>query len=180
MIASLEDAWKWYSSVKELTLAMSALGRKHWDTLPWTGALGQDQRLRQLEASEILDGVKAVLEDLDDLCVLLLFSVFEATVRKRALEEVHAELPSLRHPALLQAVRTLIEALEHGSFFRVTEAYKALDPDLCEEVNQVRKYRNWVAHGRRGEPQNAVDPRTAYSRLKRFLDQVGAEPTGIP
>jgi hypothetical protein len=62
--------------------------------------------------------------------------------------------------------------MTHGSFYKVTEAYKALDPDLIEQVNQVRKYRNWVAHGRRGEPQNAVDPKTAYARLNRFLDRL--------
>ena len=70
-------------------------------------------------------------------------------------------------------MRALNEALEHGSFYKVTEAYKSLDPDLSEQVNKVRKYRNWVAHGRRGEPQNAVDPKTAYDRLKRFLDRLG-------
>jgi hypothetical protein len=172
MISSLEDAWKWYASVKELTLAMFAMGKKHWDTLPWDGPLGQDERLRHVQAPEILDWGKVILSDLDDLCVLLLFSVFEATVRERALADVAAELPPLRHPALQHAVRTLNEALEHGSFYKVTEAYKALDPDLIEQVNQVRKYRNWVAHGRRGEPQNVVDPKTAYGRLKRFLDRL--------
>jgi hypothetical protein len=178
MISSLEDAWRWYTSVNELTLAMSAVGKKHWDTLPWDGPLGRDERLRQIEAPEILDQVKVVQSDLDNLCVLLLFSVFEATVRERALADVAAELPTLRHPALQHAVRTLNEALEHGSFSKVTEAYKALDPDLIEQVNQVRKYRNWVAHGRRGDPQNAVDPKTAYARLKRFLDRlVGVTPS---
>ena len=176
MISSLEDAWTWYTSVKEVTLAMLAMGKKHWNALPWDGDLGKDDRLRHIEAPEILDWAKVVLGDLDDLCVLLLFSVFEATVRERALADVAAELPSVRHPALLHAVRTLNEALEHGSFYKVTEAYKALDPDLIEQVNQVRKYRNWVAHGRRGDPENAVDPDTAYARLRRFLDRLAEWP----
>jgi hypothetical protein len=154
---------------------MSAMG-KHWNTLPWGGDLGQVDRLRHLEAPEVLDWANVILADLDDLCVLLLFSVFEATVRERALADVAAELPTLHHPALQHAVRPLNEALEHGSFYKVTEAYKALDPDLVEQVNQVRKYRNWVAHGRRGEPQNAVDPRTAYARLGRFLDRLADAP----
>ncbi len=175
MISSLDDAWKWYESAKELTLAMVAMGKKHWNSLPWDGALGQDARLRHIAAPEILDWARVILNDLDDLCVLLLFSVFEATVRERALADVAAELPTLRHPALQHAVRTLNEALEHGSFYKVTEAYKALDPDLIEQVNQVRKYRNWVAHGRRGEPQNAVDPRTAYYRLQQFLNRLARE-----
>ncbi len=177
MISSLDDAWEWYSSVREVSLAMLAMGRKHWDTLPWDGPLGQDERLRLIQAADVQDWAKVVLADLDDLGVLLLFSVFEAAVRERALAAVAAELPTLRHPALQHAVRTLNEALEHGSFYKVTEAYKSLDPDLVEQVNQVRKYRNWVAHGRRGEPENAVDPRTAYARLKRFLARLnGVQP----
>jgi len=176
MISSLEDAWAWYTSVKESTLAMLALGKKHWDSLPWDGDLGRDDRLRDIQAPEILNWAKVILSDLDDLCVLLLFSVFEAIVRERALADVAAELPALRHPALQHAVRMLNESLEHGSFYKVTEAYKSLDPDLIEQVNQVRKYRNWVAHGRRGEPQNAVDPNTAYARLQRFLDRLDDMP----
>jgi hypothetical protein len=31
MISSLEDARKWYANVKEMTLAMFAMGKKHWD-----------------------------------------------------------------------------------------------------------------------------------------------------
>jgi len=46
-----------------------------------------------------------------------------------------------------------------------------------EEVNQVRRYRNWVAHGRRDGPPAAVDPRTAYDRLQRFLDRMSAAAT---
>src|SRR5262249_3280628 len=148
----------------------------HWNNLPWDGDLGRDNRLRDIEASEILSWVDAVHRDLDDLCVLLLFSVFEAIVRERALADVAAELPSAQHPALQYAISTLNEALEHGSFYKVTEAYKRLNPDLVEQVNQVRKYRNRVAHGRRGAPQNDVDPRIAYDRLQRFLDRLNELP----
>ncbi len=48
MIASLADAWRWYESVRQLTLAMGQLGKKHWTNLPWDGDLGRDNRLRHL------------------------------------------------------------------------------------------------------------------------------------
>ncbi len=115
-----------------------------------------------------------VLGDLDDLCVLLLFSVFEATVRERVLADVVDELPIVRHPALVQAIATLKDSIGQGSFYRVLDPYKDLDVDLVEQVNQVRRYRNWVAHGRRGEPPESVTPNNAYLRLKRFLDQLEA------
>jgi len=40
-------------------------------------------------------------------------------------------------------------------------------------MNQVRRYRNWVAHGRRTAKPAAVDPETAFRRLKEFLDVLG-------
>jgi hypothetical protein len=65
------------------------------------------------------------------------------------------------------------EAIEQGSFFKVLEPFKPdIGTDLVQQVHQVRKYRNWVAHGRRGLPENAVDPRTACDRLQRFLDHL--------
>ncbi len=46
------------------------------------------------------------------------------------------------------ALKELHEALRHGSFAKVLEAYKVRNPDLVEEVSQVRRYRNWVTHRR--------------------------------
>jgi hypothetical protein len=177
MIASLEDAWRWYESARSLTRAMQRLGKKHWDTLPWEGELGRDERLRHLDKVDVLDQSQAVLADLDDLCVLLLFSVFEAIVRARVLEDVERELPETHHAVLRHAVATMRDAIEHGSFYRVLEPYREADPDLCEEVSQVRRYRNWVAHGRRDVPPEAVEPLVAYNRLQRFLDRF-APPAG--
>ena len=151
---------------------MARLGGKYWDELPWDGSLGRDDSFRLLEAAQIEEKSRAVLDDLDDPCVLLLFSVFEATVRERALADVADELPILRHPALVQAMQTLNDTIRHGSFYRVLDAYKGLDANLIEEVNQVRRYRNWVAHGRPGVQPDNVSPDDAHQRLKRFLDRL--------
>ena len=43
-----------------------------------------------------------------------------------------------------------------------------MDVNLTEQVNQVRKSRNWVAHGRRGEPENSVVPDIAIERLRHI------------
>ena len=44
-----------------------------------------------------------------------------------------------------------------------------MDINLTEEVNQVRRFRNWVAHGRRETPENNVTPEAAFDRLERYL-----------
>ena len=68
----------------------------------------------------------------------------------------------------LSAVKLAEEARKLGIdcvpiFWLATE-----DHDL-EEVNQVRRYRNWVAHGRRAAQPAAVSPKVAFERLTRFL-----------
>ncbi len=176
MIASLSDAWQWYLSARNLTSVMQRLGMKHWDHLPWDGTLGRDEQLKRVQAEDIVDQATIVLADLDDLCVLFLFSVFESIVREQILREVNSELASVRHPALLHAIESLRDGLAQGSFFRVLEPYKGIDAHLIEEVNQVRRYRNWVAHGRRGSKPETIEPRSAFARLQRFLSRFTPEP----
>ena len=149
------------------------MGRKHWNELPWgtDSRLGQDEQLRHLDAPELVERAEVVLGDLDDLCVLLLFSVFEAIVRERVLADVEADLPTIHHIALKSAVEHMKEDIRNSSFYNhVLVHCKGVGPDLVEEVNQVRKYRNWVAHGRRGVQPDSVDPAIARNRLQRFLE----------
>ncbi|MFO0969808.1 MAG: hypothetical protein U0793_29990 [Gemmataceae bacterium] len=45
--------------------------------------------------------------------------------------------------------------------------------DLVTQIDQIRDYRNWVAHGRREAPANNVTPGAAYDRLNEFLAALG-------
>ena len=108
------------------------------------------------------------LDELDDLAVLVLISAFESMVRIRVLTEVRNEESAIRHSVLIEAVQEAIQRVEEGSFYWVIKPFKRLDHDLVEEVNKVRQYRNWVAHGRRGSKPPTVEPRIAYARLSRF------------
>jgi hypothetical protein len=171
MIQSLEDAWEWYIAVKTLARDMKRLAEK-WDDPDLEKFLGRDNHFRDRAAAEVLDKATMILEDLDDLAVLVMFSVFEATVRARTKLDVARETALVQHPAVLHAVKDLKEAIENGSFFRVMEAYKKMDVDLTAQVNQVRKFRNWVAHGRRDEPENNVEPEGAIDRLRRYLERL--------
>lgn len=40
-------------------------------------------------------------------------------------------------------------------------------------VKQVKDYRDWVAHGKKGEPDAKIDPRMAHDRLSDFLGTAG-------
>jgi hypothetical protein len=166
----LDDAWSWYVTTRKQMQWFGRLGRKHWDDLPWEGPLGKDDQLKGLESGAIVEGSKFCLEHLNDFAVLILFSVFESIVRDQVLSDVEDQKARLSHALLIQIVDDAVEEIEHGSFYRVLEVFKGSDAGLVEAINQVRRYRNWVAHGRRTAKPDAVDPETAYRRLKRFLD----------
>ncbi|MGZ3380220.1 MAG: hypothetical protein ACXVBB_08120 [Isosphaeraceae bacterium] len=175
MIQSLDDAWKWYTEVKKIANDMRHLAGI-WDEPALETVLSRDGRLRHRTAADLKDAVNTILgtdeEDLNDLAVLVLFSVFEATVRARAKADVDRETALMRHPAVLSAIKNLKDSIENGSFAKITEAYKKMDGDLTTQVNQVRKFRNWVAHGRRDEPENSVDPKAAKGRLDFYLQRM--------
>ncbi len=152
---------------------MERLGQRFWDRVEWSQVLSHDNRFRDVEARDLREGAGTILSDLDDLAVLLMFSVFEAIVRDRALADVTRSLPEQLHPAVEHAIDELKKDIENGSFGKVTEAFKSLDHDLVEKVNQVRRYRNWVAHGRRTEQPSVVRPEAAYERLSEFLERMG-------
>jgi hypothetical protein len=151
---------------------MRRLGERYWDREEWADLLGHDNRFRHVGARNLREDANTILDDLDDLGVLLMFSVFEAIVRDRAWTDVMNSLPEQLHPAVGHAIDELKKDIESGSFGRVTESFKSLDHDLVEKVNQVRRYRNWVAHGRRDEQPNFVTPEQAFERLTEFLKRM--------
>lgn len=167
---TLDDAWKWYVNTRDNLRRMHRLASRYWPGLPWEGDLGRDDEFRTLEGEAIQSETRYGLDSLDDLTVVVLFSVFEQSIRDHIKGELVVEAAGLVHPVLRDAAADAIEAVQVGSFFRVLKPYKSEGhADLIEEVNQVRQYRNWVAHGRRGEQPPSVAPRMAYERLARFL-----------
>jgi hypothetical protein len=168
---TLDEAYSWYETTRTRLKNLQKLAKRYWDDLPWENVLDRDNDFRNLEADEIETSVLSALLPLDDLAVLVLFSVFEAVIRTRLEEQVSPEARSLIHPALQKAGQDTLDQIADGSFGGLMEYFKSVDPNLVEEVNQVRRYRNWVAHGRRDEqpPSNNVTPRITFDRLNRFL-----------
>jgi hypothetical protein len=167
---TLEDAWKWYVTTKTQLQLLGRLGQKYWDDLPWEGRLARDDRFKMLDPQVVEAGSVFCLEHLDDFAILVLFSVFESIVRDKVISDIQNERGRLSGALVTRIVDDAVQKIEEGSFFRVLELFKNQDANLVEEVNQVRNYRNWVAHGRRNTRPDNVEPRTAFDRLKRFLD----------
>lgn len=178
---TLEDAWDWYASAREGAKLLRSLA-SYWNQFPWDQMPPRPDRLRHTEEVDLLEVGDKIESPLDDLAVLVLFSVFEAIVRDEVEAQLRPELDLLRHPALVKAGDETRKAIANGSFAQVLEPYKlGGNADLIEQVNQVRRYRNWVAHGRRPDmrPNAEVDPKSAYDRLSAFLKLFrGSDPAG--
>ena len=123
MIRSLEDANEWYNAVKQLALDMQHLASR-CDESEWEAVMRRDNRLGTRSAAELNKMAEIVLGDLDDLAVLVLFSVFEATVRTQAVTDVDRQMEGINHVAIVKAVENLKDAIKNGSFAKVTGAYK--------------------------------------------------------
>jgi hypothetical protein len=96
--------------------------------------------------------------------------VFEAEVRDHIGVEIEPQVKAITHIVLKAAADDAVIDVQSGSFGLLMEKYKpSVGSDLIEMVNQVRRYRNWVAHGRRGDLPPDVTPRLAYDRLSEFL-----------
>lgn len=167
---TLEDAWDWYVGARNQFRLIGRLARRHWERLPWEDVLARDDHFRLLDRQEVVAESEAALSELDGLAILVLFSVFESIVRDVVADDMRIEVVGLRHVAIRHAAREAIQRVEEGSLYWVLGSFKAIDPDLVEEVNQVRRYRNWVAHGRRGKAPIPISPSAALNRLGRFLE----------
>ncbi|MBY0230305.1 MAG: hypothetical protein K2W96_13560 [Gemmataceae bacterium] len=175
---TLGEAWRWYESATRSIGWMQRLGRKHWSGIPWeSSSIGRDADLNTLDEPDIESATSDALAPIHDLAVAVLFSVFESLMREHVLGGMQAEAGALTDPILKDAAEDAMRGVDEGSFYRrVLEPLRLqgkLPADLVTEVNQVRQYRNWVSHGRRGIPANNVTPGMARERLQACLQALG-------
>ncbi len=176
---TLDEAWAWYDQNRQLLGMMQRLGDRYWADLPWGGRLGNDDRFRLFDGDQVGSMARQVLAEFEDLAVFVIFSVFEATVRSMVTEDLQAEVAALRHPALRRSSEQMLQNIADGSFSKnVLDLFKrdgsepANRPIISpiEEVDRVRRHRNWVAHGRKvAEKLDRLAPKDAYDILQAFL-----------
>ena len=113
---------------------MQRLGTHHWDDVSLQSAsIWTDEKFKQVEATEIEQETKVAIQPLNDLGVLVLFSVFEAVVRDHFEGEIKPLTAKLDHPILKDAAENVLEGIRQGSF-----ANKVLTPLQDQRANHFR------------------------------------------
>ncbi len=172
-IEELDARFEWYEATRNSLRRIARIGGKFWADLPWGGsvAMERDNLLGKLEQTEVLQDATLAISRLDDLAIIELFSIFEGVVRGIVAEQVRNHAISITHPVLVAAAKNAIEATERRSFAEILNSYSEGGyADLAEQVRQIRRYRNWLAHGQRGTIPRKIEPKTAYQRLRQFLE----------
>jgi hypothetical protein len=179
-MTELDGAWAWYEAARATLRVAERLGEKYWDDLPWDGMMGRDNRLRDIESDKLLRNTQRAQEHIDDLAIVLMFSAFEGLVRNHAANQVQLAAAPLLHPILIAAGKEATRSVLRGPFWYVLDAYaKGGHAGLADQVRRIRKYRNWVSHGRRGKPQPTIVPRIVYEQLRAFLVLILPPPPAI-
>jgi hypothetical protein len=177
---TLMDAWQWYESARTNLVRMRRLGTHHWaDESLKDASIWSDERVKEVEAADIEKETNLAIKPLEDLGVLVLFSVFEAAVRDHLEGIIRPLTGDLGHEILEHAAGQVLEGIRQGSFAKQVltplQRQGRITPQLSDKVKQVRDYRNWIAHGKR-EPRDSsiinLNAREAFDRLKEFLESL--------
>src|SRR5437763_1525311 len=97
---SLPEAWMWYRDTHWLVTMVHRLGALYWNKLPWKDGLESDENFVDVEGPLVVEMADSSLGHLNDLAILVLFSVFEAEVRETLTANVNEEVLKLRHVLL--------------------------------------------------------------------------------
>lgn len=110
---SLSEAWDWYESVRVSLQQLQRIGSKYWTEIPWASAkIARDDDFKTLEAEDISAATRKGLAPIDDLAIVVLFSVFESLVRQHLVEQLQPEKATLSNPILIQAAENAVQGLK--------------------------------------------------------------------
>src|SRR5436190_12150817 len=106
---TLMDAWLWYEAARTNLFRMRRLGTRHWnDKSLEKASIWQDDRFKEVEARDIEKETERAIKPLEDLGVLVLFSVFEAAVRDHLEGIIKPMTGNLGHPILEHAAEKVL------------------------------------------------------------------------
>ncbi|MDD2716743.1 MAG: hypothetical protein PHW04_12695 [Candidatus Wallbacteria bacterium] len=110
--------------------------------------------------------------ELDDLIILSMFSVFETWMHDLVLNQMgvlKTILPADFGARLYEYVEKEIEWWKNKD---VIHFFKCMTPGTNSKMLQIKDYRDWVAHGKKiGKKPINTDPETVYTAISSFISE---------
>jgi hypothetical protein len=159
----------------------AARGR-HWANLPHELPLFKDKHFVELDAAVFQREADLGLSAIDDLAVMVMFSALEAEFREHVSLQLLHDAETLTHPFSLKVMNDALREIEKESIERTLSGFaltKMNDGKMILRVQDIRDFRNWVAHGKKGPSPKVIEPNQAYQSLKRLLDFVRSETVAL-
>lgn len=142
MNSQLDKVMEWYEVSLECQMIMHKLINKRPEIIPL------DSTLATKELKETLDLLTKSIEELNDLTIVSLVSIFEQTLLAHIREFIHHQM-NPTNQMNNQVTNYVIQQAERGKFTEIMDLYKSVvDQQVIGMVKQVYTYRNWVAHGK--------------------------------
>lgn len=167
MTTELDKVMAWYEVSLECQTIMHKLINKRPEIIPLESTLATK------ELKETLDLLTKSIEELNDLAIVSLVSIFEQTL----LTHIRTFIQKQMRPTNQMTNKLtdyVVQQTERGKFTEIMDLFKSVvDPQVIGMVKQVYTYRNWVAHGKKTmKTPPKIDPILAYERLSEFLVQI--------
>lgn len=167
MNTELAKVMEWYEVSLECQIVMQQLINKRPEIIPLESTLATK------ELKETIDLLNKSIEELNDLTIVSLVSIFEQTLLGHLKTFIQQQMNPTDY-LTNQLTSYVIQQAERGKFTEIIDLFKpVVDADKIGLVKQVYIYRNWVAHGKKAtKTPPKIDPILAYERLSEFLMRI--------
>lgn len=133
-------------------------------------------RFDGLSDQQCIDLLDPARTEVDDSAVLSLYATFEARMRDHVVQQSR-HLHAAQQPTPAFGVALAASFSEYCDRYRMDDLadlfVAAVGQPLIAQVGNIRTYRHWLAHGRRGAQPPTVSPSFAYQTLTAFLHACG-------
>lgn len=168
----LDEVIDWYkSNLSQQKFFMEIVKNSHKmiDNIT-VNAILMKYELSSSKKDEIKTQVDKIKNELNDLTIVSLWSIFEAFLNDELKKQADNITKNIADPILKNISFYSLKESEKWLKDDVLDLYKvSVDSQLVGDVKEIYNYRNWVAHGKtRNKPFN-LEPFIAYQKLTEFL-----------
>ena len=133
-------------------------------------------RFGGLADQQCIDLLDAAQTEVNDSAVLSLYATFEARMRDHVVQQSH-HLRAAQQPTAAFGMALATSFSEYCDRYRMDDLadlfVSSVGQPLIAQVGNIRAYRHWLAHGRRGPQPPTVSPSFAFQTLTAFLQACG-------